>query len=348
MSKSSQPASCCSQRWSDDTLFVVTTTFIVAAIAVHFIAPSALPSVLTSLAHDVATLVDEMLLGLVISIFAVGVMHHVPKQWIMHVLGRANGVRGLSRAIGAGLLLDLCNHGVLLIGMQLYQRGASLGQTLAFLIASPWNSLSITIILMSLIGVGWTLLFIVLSMVLALIVGFVADQLVQAKYLPQNPNRPERHQTINIWREVQSSLRRVAWRPQLFINLLTTGFDASRSILRWIFVGIILAALLRTFVDTHTYQQLLAPDFQGLLATLLGATVIEVCSEGSVPLAADIYLIAGALGNAFAFLMAGVATDVTEVLALRQATGSWRIALTLPLMSLPPIIIMAMALNMLG
>ena len=47
----------------------------------------------------------------------------------------------------------------------------------------------------------------------------------------------------------------------------------------------------------------------GLLLTLAAPTVIEVCSVGSSPIAADLLNRAGAPGNAFTFLMAGAATD---------------------------------------
>ena len=47
-----------------------------------------------------------------------------------------------------------------MVGAKLYERGASIGQLMAFLIASPWNSLSLTIIMVSLIGWQWTLMFI--------------------------------------------------------------------------------------------------------------------------------------------------------------------------------------------
>ena len=67
------------------------------------------------------------------------------------------------------MLLDLCSHGILLVGMKLYQRGASLGQVMAFLIASPWNSISLTLILWALVGFWWMLTFLLLSMVMAII-----------------------------------------------------------------------------------------------------------------------------------------------------------------------------------
>ncbi|MBY0315451.1 MAG: hypothetical protein K2Q26_08020, partial [Bdellovibrionales bacterium] len=83
----------------------------------------------------------------------------------------------------------------------------------------------------------------------------------------------------------------------------------------------------------------------GMSLTLLAATGIEVCSEGSVPLAADLVNVAHAAGNAFIFLMAGVATDLTEILAIRETTKSWKIALLLPLVSVPQIFILGFLIN---
>lgn len=41
---------------------------------------------------------------------------------------------------------------------------------------------------------------------------------------------------------------------------------------------------------------------------------MELCSEGSLPIAADIFTRAKSPGNSFAFLMTGVSTDYTEIL----------------------------------
>ena len=57
-----------------------------------------------------------------------------------------------------------------MVGAKLYERGASIGQVMAFLIASPWNSFSLTLVLIALIGLPWTLTFIGLSMIVAVIV----------------------------------------------------------------------------------------------------------------------------------------------------------------------------------
>ena len=56
---------------------------------------------------------------------------------------------------------------------------------------------------------------------------------------------------------------------------------------------------------------------------------MEVCSEGSTPIAADLLTRAKAPGNSFAFLMTGVSTDYTEIMVLKDTTRSLKVALFL-------------------
>ena len=75
------------------------------------------------------------------------------------------------------------------------------------------------------------------------------------------------------------------------------------------------------------------------------ATVMEVCSEGTVPVAADLLVRAQAPGNSFAFLMTGVSTDYTEIMVLKDTTQSWKIALFLPLITVPQVVVLALVMN---
>ena len=54
---------------------------------------------------------------------------------------------------------------------------------------------------------------------------------------------------------------------------------------------------------------------------------------------------AHAPGNSFTFLMAGVATDYTEIMSIRDTTKSWRIALFLPLVTVPQVMLIGAVLN---
>ena len=133
--------------------------------------------------------------------------------------------------------------------------------------------------------------------------------------------------------------------PRELGAMLLDGLKESRMVLRWILFGVLLASLVRAFVSPDQFELLFGPTVLGLAITILTATVLEVCSEGSTPIAADILTRAGAPGNSFAFLMGGVATDYTEIMILRETTRSWKIALFLPLITLPQVILLGWLIN---
>lgn len=282
---------------------------------------------------------NTMWWGIAISFIAVGVLSKVPREIVMTYFGSRSRIGGLLKATMAGTLFDLCNHGILILGMKIYERGASLGQTMAFLIASPWNSFSLTMILYALVGGELTFYFLIFSIIIAIITGWLFDELVERKVLPQNPHSFRGS-------EFQIQPFKIQWTLATLKEILKTGFLESKMILKWIFVGTILSALVATFVPQGIFIEYFGPSLKGLFATLLAATGLEVCSEGSVPLAADLVNIAKAPGNAFIFLMAGVATDFTEFMAIRETMKSWKIALLVPLLTVPQILIFGWLMNL--
>ncbi len=335
-----EAASCCggAAKGRPDFLLWGSLVVFLAGVALHLAFPGA-PQALHVFGHGCHELLMKAWWGLLAGIVAVAVIGRVPRELVAAALGRGGSMSGLMRAVGAGVLLDLCNHGVLMVGMSLYKRGASLGQTLAFLIASPWNSLSLTLILAALIGWKWMLAFIALSMVVALVTGWLADRLVGAGKLPPNPNSvdlPKGYRMLPALRGVLRSLR-PGW--ENYGRLAKEGLEGSKMVLRWVLFGFVLTAAIRALVPLEVFRQYFGPGLLGLFLTLVATTVIEVCSEGSSPLAADLFTRANAPGNAFVFLMAGAATDYTEILSLRETTRSWRATLALPLLSTPQVLL---------
>jgi uncharacterized membrane protein YraQ (UPF0718 family) len=290
-------------------------------------------------------LFNQMWWGIAIGVVFVGILGRVPRELVMGMLGRDGGTGSLVRATLAGVFLDLCSHGILAVGMKLYERGASAGQVMAFLLASPWNSFSLTLILFGLIGVGWTLLFIALSLVVGLITGAIFDALVRRGQLPDNPWREqlgEAQPLPVLWREFRESMN---FSLGGSANILREGFIGARVVIRWSMFGLILAGLIRALVPEEAFATWFGATIGGLWLTLLATTVIEVCSEGSTPIAADLMNRAAAPGNSFTFLMAGVATDYTEVMSIRDTTKSWKIALFLPLITVPQVMLIGAVLN---
>jgi uncharacterized membrane protein YraQ (UPF0718 family) len=338
--------SCCAEPVNRDYFFwlclvVVFAAYIAGAMQGEHVHENALGIFVAGIFE----LFNQMWWGIVLGVVFVGMLARVPRELVMSVLGRNPGFGGLVRATAAGVLLDLCSHGILAVGMKLYERGASSGQVMAFLLASPWNSFSLTLILFGLIGVYWTLLFILLSFVIGVITGVVFDALVAKGTLPDNPHREllgEERPLAVMWQEFRGSLV-YSWGGTL--NLLKEGVQGSRVVIRWTFFGLIIASLIRALVPEDAFATWFGASFLGLWLTLLAATVIEVCSEGATPIAADLMNRAAAPGNSFTFLMAGVATDYTELMSIKDTTKSWKIALFLPLVAVPQVMLLGFVLN---
>jgi hypothetical protein len=329
-----------------DALLWGSLTVIAAALAVHA-SGTDIPYV-TAFSHAVTGLLSVMWWGIVAGIVAVGLMARVPREYFNKLLGRGDTFGGILRAAAAGLLLDLCSHGILMVGAKLYERGASLAQVMTFLIASPWNSISLTIILFALVGLKWTLVFIAASAVVAIITGMIYVALVKRGILPDNPNKTDIPVDFDLVADAKARLKGFKFNSSFAGGVLRDGFIEGRAVMRWLFFGLILAALVRAFVSTEMLTQYFGPTMMGLFLTLIATTIIEVCSEGSTPVGAELVTRAGAPGNGFTFLMAGVATDYTEVLVLREVTKSWKIALSLPLLTVPQILILGYIMNVAG
>lgn len=334
----------CHPKNKTDWLLWGSTVLVVLGFALYFLP---LPGIafLQDYANGIYELVARMWWGVLIGIAMVGFLSKVPREFVLAALGRGGSFTGIVRSVLAGVLLDLCNHGILMVGAKLYERGASYGQVVAFLVASPWNSFSLTLVLVALIGLKWTLAFIFLSVVIALVSGVVFDVLERRGVIAPNPNTAEMPEDFNFLRDAKAGLASVRWDGAFFRDVARQGLQESRMVLRWILFGIVLAVVVRMLMDGNMFESYFGPTLLGLLATIGAATIIEVCSEGSTPLAADLMTRADAPGNSFAFLMTGVATDYTEIMVLKSVTGRWLNALLLPAITVPQVVAIAYLLN---
>jgi uncharacterized membrane protein YraQ (UPF0718 family) len=273
-----------------------------------------------------------ILLGLVMGGF---IDYFVPDGFIFKYLGRRKKLTILNAAL-AGFLLSACSHGILAISIQLYKKGASIPAVITFLLASPWANLPITILLFGFFGVK-AFIFILAAIVIAIFTGFIFS-LLQKLSLIEPSKDVENAETyhwdnfrnFNLSKSVKGVVRGT-------VNL-------ANMVLWWIIIGFLVAAVIKTWVPHEFMMSYFGPDFIGLLLTLLVATVIEICSEGSSPIAFEIYTTIGTLGNPFVFLMAGVVTDYTEIGLLWTNIGK-RTAIWLPVVTVPQVLILGYLFN---
>ncbi len=273
-----------------------------------------------------------VLLGLVLG----GVIDYfVPDGFVVRLLGRQSKLT-LVNAMLAGLLMSACSHGILAVAMQLYKKGASVPAVITFLLASPWANLPMTVLLFGFFG--WqAVLFVGGAMLIALVTGAVYTGLDRLGWI-EGTSAAADPDDVNWNRVTDFNLR------ESVTGVAAGAMSLANMVLWWILIGVMAAALIGAYVPEHFFMQYLGPDLPGMLVTLLFATVIEVCSEGTSPIAFEIFNKVGVLGNPFVFLLAGVATDYTEIGLIWSNIGR-KAAIWLPIVTVPQILLLAWWFN---
>lgn len=273
--------------------------------------------------------------------------YFVPKEYISHILAKPRK-RTILYSVFLGFLMSACSHGILALSMALHKKGASNPSVVAFLLASPWANLPITLMLIAFFGLAKALYIIFSALIIAITTGFIYQVLESKGIIETNKNTTKLGEDFSISADLKkrASLYRISVR-QLLIDFKGVYKGMSmlgNMVLWWILIGMGIASLIGAYVPQVIFQKYMGPTFFGMLTTLVLATIIEVCSEGTAPLAFEIYRQTAAAGNAFVFLMAGVVTDYTEIGLLWINVGK-RVAIWLPIIAVPQVLIFGIIAN---
>lgn len=273
--------------------------------------------------------------------------YYVPKEYISKILARKSPFTILN-AVFLGFLMSACSHGILALSIQLHKKGASNPAVVSFLLASPWANLTITVMLVGLFGMKG--LFIIISaIIVAINTGFIFMFLEKWGLIEKNKNIVEVSGDFSILKDIMARVKNYKFGLETFISdakgVLAGTLSLSDMVLWWIILGMLIASAAGAYIPVHFFHKFMGPTLLGLIVTLAIATVIEVCSEGSSPLAFEIYRQTGALGNSFVFLMAGVATDYTEI-GLLWANVGRRTAMWLPAVTVPQVVAIGYLANL--
>jgi uncharacterized membrane protein YraQ (UPF0718 family) len=285
-----------------------------------------------------------VLLGLALG----GVIDHfVPREYVAVLLaGRRK--RTILNAVFLGFFMSACSHGILALAIQLHKKGAAHGAVVAFLLASPWANLPLTLMLVGFFGWIKALYIICSAVVVAVTTGFIFQGLEKTGLLEPNRHAVAIDEGFSL---IQDMKRR--WRGYRFSldqlrrdvrGVFSGAVALGNMVLWWMLIGVGIASVISVYVPGHVFQKYMGASAVGMAVTLFFATVIEVCSEGSAPLAFELFRQTGALGNSFVFLMAGVVTDYTEIGLLWHNVGR-RVAVWLPIVAVPQVMLFGALAN---
>jgi uncharacterized membrane protein YraQ (UPF0718 family)/YHS domain-containing protein len=272
--------------------------------------------------------------------------YYIPREYISYVLAKPKK-RTIFYSVILGFLMSACSHGILALSIQLHKKGASNPAVMAFLLASPWANMTLTIMLLGFFGLR-ALFIIGSAIIIAVITGIIFQFLDKRRLIEKNDNTVAVDENFSIKKDLQQRLKNY----KLSLNtvksdlkgILEGAISLANMVLWWILIGIGIASFAGAYISTDIFQAYMGPNLLGLMVTLILATIIEVCSEGSAPMAFEIFRQTKALGNSFVFLMAGVVTDYTELGLIWHNIGR-KTAIWLMAVSIPQVILLGVIAN---
>jgi len=233
----------------------------------------------------------------------------VPATLLQRRLGRGLGSVALATIIGTPL--PLCSCSVLPVALSLRQRGATLGATAAFLVATPITSVDSIFVTYAFFGLTFTIYRLAASLFVAFLAG-CATHFFTRSSLSALPSVP----TCSLCRNPLPHTHTI--RERIVKGGLHGFVRLPQEIGGWIVLGIILGGVITSLLPRNVGQSIggggVGPP------VLLGVGLpLYVCSTGSVPVAAGFVVSGFTLGSALAFLLVGPATNIVTLLTL------WRV-----------------------
>ena len=216
--------------------------------------------------------------------------------------------RSVFRAALIGVPLPLCSCSVLPVAMQLRRAGASKGATGAFLVSTPESGVDSFVV-----SIGVLNPFLAVARVIgALMTGLVAG--LAQNHLERNdppaalpPPEPERAAE-------SLSKRLLSGQRYAFTDLLPEM--AHFYLAGLIATGFVVALLPDQFLATY-----LGGGLPGMLVVSVVGVAIYICAASSTPLVAALILKGMSPGTALVLLLAGPATSLASLGAVREMLG---------------------------
>ena len=322
-------------------------TIIVASILSLFIVFSYIIPILVPFRESIAMYLGRIWWAILLGLFLGGVIDHfMPREYVSHILAKPQK-KTIFYSVILGFFMSACSHGILALSIELHKKGASNPAVIAFLLASPWANFPLTILLIGFFGLK-ALYIVACALVIAIVTGFIYQFLESRGLIEINKNIKEPEQGFSIIKDLRGRFK--AKRVTLnqitedIKGVLSGSISLANMVLWWMLIGIGLASLAAAYIPPTIFQNYMGPTLLGLLVTLIVATILEVCSEGTAPLAFEIYRQTAAFGNVFVFLMAGVVTDYTEI-GLLWANVGRRVAIWLPIITVPQVVALGILAN---
>ena len=256
-----------------------------------------------SLLNVVCEMAPYLLLGFLIA----GVLHvFVPQRFYANYLSKNNKFSVVWAAL-LGVPLPLCSCGVIPTAIGLRNEKASKGAIASFLIATPQTGIDSILATFSLMGLGFAIIRPTAALITGICGGLLVNRLVKDEgscSLEGSSQLSSLNSQLKIWRVLKYAY-----------------YDMLRDIGLRLLIGLIVAALIQVAIPDEFFLSFGSQPLLQMLAILVIAVPMYICSTGSIPVAAALMMKGLSPGAALVMLMAGPAVNLASILVVHKSMG---------------------------
>ena len=246
-----------------------------------------------------------------------------------------------------GAITPFCSCSSIPVFLGFTSAGIPLGITMAFLITSPLVNEVAVLLLVSLLGWQFTLVYIAVGMLVGMTAGLFLDQINAQRWLQSFAAKALQQGQKQTFHAIETDLdthhkMRLNERHQ-FAKQET--IDIFKRVWKWVFIGVGLGAALHGFVpDTWIENNLGDGQWWSVPVAVLFGIPLYSNATGVIPVMESLITKGLPIGTTLAFCMSTVAASFPEFILLKQVM-QWRLLATVFIMLLVSFTLVGWILN---
>jgi hypothetical protein len=234
------------------------------------------------------------------------IQSYFPPERTKQLLGNVKGFLGYVTGALLGTLTPFCSCSSIPIFIGFTSSGLPVGVTFSFLISSPMVDLASFIMLMSFFGLKFSVIYVVVGLVLAVIGGYIIDKFDLGRDVMRYETKADKPvEELTVKDRVDFSLQQV---KEIFGRV-------------WLYVigGVLIGALIHNWIPESYITAILGSDnpFAVVIATLIGIPIYADIF-GTLPIAEALIAKGVSVGTILSFMMSVVALSLPSLIMLSK------------------------------
>lgn len=278
----------------------------------------------TRLANSIHFFIEDtskILVLLVVLIYIIAIVRAtLDPEKVRYYLQGKNRFTGYFLGSFFGSVTPFCSCSSIPLFMGFVSARIPLGVTIAFLLTSPLINEVVVVMLGSLLGLKFTLMYIAIGLTLGITAGFVVDFIKGERWLVDF--LAEKYKQTGDLPEIKE--------PQKSMTLMERHLFAKSEMLeiftriwKWVVIGVGIGALIHGAIPAQWFSEYLgAKQWWSVPVATLLAIPMYINATAIVPILESLLLKGVPLGTTLAFCMSAVAVSLPEFMMLKQVMNA--------------------------